>query len=80
MYLRIIITTIIGSGRAFDAKAAIDGFSAEDIRKQFFYPNINTGSTFFDIGTCHGSWALPALANGAYVYAFEPDPRYNESP
>lgn len=28
---------------------------------------------------CRGSWALPALANGAYVYAFEPDPHYNES-
>ncbi|MFY9795703.1 MAG: hypothetical protein WA323_22395 [Candidatus Nitrosopolaris sp.] len=38
--------------RAFDAKAAIDGFSAEeDMRKQFFYSNINAGSTFFDIGT-----------------------------
>ncbi|MFZ0513991.1 MAG: FkbM family methyltransferase [Candidatus Nitrosopolaris sp.] len=40
---------------------------------------MTANSIFFDIGSCHGSWTLPALANGARVYAFEPDPRYNES-
>jgi len=50
----------------------------EDIRKQFLYPHINEKSMFFDIGASIGSWSLPALAQGATVVAFEPDPRARE--
>jgi FkbM family methyltransferase len=73
------------NGRAFkmkkpdwDAKGAIEGqMVEEDMRQRFFYPHI--GPLFFDVGACHGSWTLPALALGARVFAFEPDPRYMDS-
>ena len=62
----------------WDDKGSIDGFFAEeDMRVRFFYPNLPRN--FFDVGTAHGSWALPALAMGCKVVAFEIDPRYIKS-
>lgn len=52
--------------------------SEEDIREKFFYPYIEKGkSLVYDVGASLGSWTLPALAIGAKVVAFEPDPRSN---
>lgn len=65
---------------SWDAKGAIEGqLGEEDMRQRFFYPFLKPGSVFYDIGACHGSWTFPALALGATVYAFEPDPRFHES-
>ncbi len=62
-----------------DAQGAIDAFYFEEgMRQQYFYPFLKPGSIVFDIGACHGSYSLPALALGARVYAFEPDPRWCE--
>jgi Methyltransferase FkbM domain len=62
----------------FDPYGSVYAFTQEEeIREQFFYPYIKTGMTVFDIGASVGAYTLPALAMGATVYAFEPDPRSN---
>lgn len=64
---------------AIDAQGAVDAYYFEEgMRQKYFYPFIKKGTIFFDIGSAHGSWTLPALALGARVYAFEPDPRWAE--
>lgn len=62
-----------------DAQGAVDAYYFEEgMRQKYFYPFVKKGTIFFDIGAAHGSWSLPALALGARVYAFEPDPRWGE--
>lgn len=64
---------------SLDAQGAVDAYYFEEgMRQKYFYPFIKRGAIFFDIGAAHGSWSLPALALGARVYAFEPDPRWAE--
>lgn len=61
-----------------DAQGAIDAYYYEEgMRQKIFYPYLPC--TFFDIGSAHGAWTLPALAMGARVYAFDPDPRWCKS-
>lgn len=62
-----------------DAQGHIDAYYFEEgMRQQFYYPFIQN-KIVFDIGACHGAYTMPALALGAYVYAFEPDPRWQKS-
>jgi FkbM family methyltransferase len=44
----------------------------KDLRSQYW--NIMPGDVVFDIGADFGSFTLPAIAKGGYVYAFEPRP------
>lgn len=45
----------------------------EQVRVKYYYPYIKKGDVVFDIGASFGSYTLPALAIGAYVYAFSPE-------
>lgn len=65
---------------SLDAQGAIDCFFFEEgMRQQVFYPYLLPGSVVFDVGAHHGAWTLPALALGARVFSFEPDPRWVKS-
>jgi hypothetical protein len=37
-----------------------------------YWPRIVAGETVVDVGACMGAYALPALAVGAHVIAYEP--------
>jgi FkbM family methyltransferase len=43
---------------------------------KLFLPFISKDDVLVDVGACAGSYTLSALALGAQVYAFEPDPRW----
>ena len=52
---------------------SISGFDEErDFREKYFRPE--PGQVVIDAGASYGSYTLPALALGATVYAFEPEP------
>lgn len=54
--------------------ASYGTFADEEIvRQQYWYNQINENDIIFDIGAAFGSYALPALAMGAIVYAFSPE-------
>lgn len=44
----------------------------KDIKEKFWKPG--AGDIVFDIGSSYGGYSLPAVANGASVWAFEPEP------
>jgi FkbM family methyltransferase len=57
----------------FNVVCGFDSFNDEnDVRRAFWYPKKN--DVVFDVGACFGSFALPAAAAGAEVWAFEPYP------
>lgn len=63
----------------FDAQGAIDAFWYEEgTRQRYFYPFMKEGTVLYDVGSAYGHYSLPALALGARVFAFEPDPRYTQ--
>jgi Methyltransferase FkbM domain len=45
-------------------------------RDLWWTQKIKAGDVVIDAGAQYGSYTLPACANGAYVYAFEPHPDY----
>jgi len=48
-------------------------FHSEEVIKHRFW-NIQQGEAVADVGACFGSWTIPALLQGARVYAYEPHP------
>ena len=51
--------------------ASVFTFEDEQALRDTFW-NIQEGDVVYDVGAAYGSYALPALALGATVYAFEP--------
>jgi FkbM family methyltransferase len=48
-------------------------FHSEEVIKHRHW-NIQQGEVVVDVGACFGSWTIPALLQGATVYAYEPHP------
>ena len=54
--------------------ASYGTFADEEIvRQQYWYNEISANDIIFDIGASFGSYTLPALTEGAIVYAFCPE-------
>lgn len=49
-------------------------FEEEERKFREKYWNISSGDVVFDVGAAYGSYTLPALASGATVFSFEPEP------
>ncbi len=49
-------------------------FHSEEVVKHRHW-NIEPNQVVVDVGACFGSWTIPALLQGAHVYAFEPHPQ-----